>query len=470
MDLLSDTVDPNNLPLNPWWAYEKGIGRPSGGPPHPDPEVQCGLRYIDPDNVDLGINLSGNQCTTQAPSVNQGSGLNGELCRSSAENGVLAGHLNWFISTYTGKIEWQDYSGPEISVSHPTQHGDDDYNFTLAPDSGTGLTTSRPNWIGLEFDSDEVVDRIDKGWWNDFHKLVDTYDGTDGGAALSIKDDPAIAIGVMGLDSEHGAYTELHPVYGLAIRINTNNTPVTDDWVFLARNFGNEGYCSDGNLTVPELKTLSFFIPRAGASGDDPTNPTGFNELYSNSDDNSIAVSFVPGGAIISFDVGSPKDQTVYSGHVQFHWQLSPARGRPVSSPISGGKIPGPVARTVHLPAGPVKTHPIENEADAAELSNKVLNGFPPSVQATVDALLTRKALPAHAVAVHRVVRQSPPLIHKATPSYIRATKVSDPVSTAREAQLLKIYCDTYPGGKSASLTVRSCTRLSTRPQIPLRH
>jgi hypothetical protein len=175
------------------------------------------MRYDihDPDNVDLGINLIGNQCTTQSPSVNQGTGFSGELCRHAADPDVLAGHLNWFVSTYAGKIRWQDFSGTALAF------GDNDYNFVLFPDSGTGLTTSRPEWIGLEFYSDEVVDRIDKGWWNDFHKLVDTYDGPDGGAALSIADDPAIAIGVMGLDSEHGAYTELHPVYGLAIRINS---------------------------------------------------------------------------------------------------------------------------------------------------------------------------------------------------------------------------------------------------------
>jgi hypothetical protein len=48
MDLISDTVDPNNLPLNPWWAYEKGVGRPAGGPPHPNPVMQCGMTYMIP--------------------------------------------------------------------------------------------------------------------------------------------------------------------------------------------------------------------------------------------------------------------------------------------------------------------------------------------------------------------------------------------------------------------------------------
>jgi hypothetical protein len=468
MDLISDTVDPNNLPFNPWWAYEKGVGRPPGGPAHPDPDIQCGLRYIDPDNVDLGINLVGNQCTTQSPSVNQGKYLNGELCRHAAVDGVLAGHLNWFVSTYTGKIQWQDFSGSELNTGDLLNPGDDDYNFTLAPDSGTGLTVSRPAWIGLEFDSDEVVDRIDKGWWNDFHNTVNAYGGAGGGASLDIAYDPAIAIGVMGLDSEHGAYTELHPLYGLAIRINTDNAPATDDWVFLARNFGNEGYCSDGNLTVPELKTLSFFIPRANAIGDDPANPTALNELYSTNDNNSVALSFVPGGAIISFDVGNPRDQTVYSGHVQFHWQLSggPSKGSQVLPGVKNVHAAAPTsaaaAAKAHL--GVVKGAPV-NEADAAELSAKVLRGFPPAVQPAVNALLAKQPVVVHAVPVHRVVRAAPPLIHKAPPIYIRATNIPDPVRSAREAQLLKLYCDTYPGGKSANMTARSCARPVTKRQ-----
>ncbi len=474
MDLISDTVDPNNLPLNPWWAYEKGVGRPPGGTPHPDPDIQCGLTYIDPDNVDLGINLLGNQCTTQSPSVNQGTGLNGELCRHAAVDNVLAGHLNWFVSTYTGTIEWQDFSGSEFNTNDLLSPGDDDYNFTLAPDSGTGLTTSRPQWIGLEFNSDEVVDRINKGWWNDFHDLVNIYAGADGAAGQRIRDAPAIAIGLMGLDSEHGAYTELHPVYGLAIHLipnnapNENNVPNSDDWVFLARNFGNEGYCANGNLTVPELSTISFFIPRQNAVGDDPASPTALTELYSTTDKNSVAVNFVPGGAIISFDVGSPRDQTVYSGHVQFHWRLSTApdaRGQATrvrtnlqAARVSTGSLVGS-ARRVHVLPGATKVLPTFIDADAAELSAKVFGGFPPAVQPAVKALLAKNPVTAHAFPVHRIVRAPPSLNHRARPAYIRGTKVADPVRVAREAQLLKLYCDTYPGGKSPSLTVASCPR-----------
>jgi hypothetical protein len=482
MDLVSDTVDPNDLPLNPWWAYEKGVDHLPGDPQGPpDPDRQCGLRYIDPDNVDLGINLSGGHCTTQSPSVNQGTGLNGELCRHAAEDGVLAGHLNWFVSTYTGKIKWDDWSGT-FSPLHPTKSGDDDYNFFFLPDSGTGLTAARPESIGLEFDSDETVDRIDKGWWNDFHDQVKNNGGPDGAAAKSILNAPAIAIGLMGLDSEHGAYSELHPVYGLAIHIKSDAGHVgTDDWVFLARNYGNEGYCADGNMTVPQLTTLSFFIPRDNAIGEDPASPTLLNELYSTSDNNSVALSFVTGGAIISFNVGSPQDQTLYSGHVQFHWQLSGAAGRAASGiknenigelriPAVAGKSPGPGGHAIHLPAGPIRANPVVIAADASELSAKVLGGFPPSVLPAVNALLAKKAATAHAVQVRRVAASPRPRIHKARPSYIRATKVPDPAREARESQLLKLYCDTYPGGKSPYLTVRSCSRLTTRPrEVPFK-
>jgi hypothetical protein len=474
MDLLSDTVDPNGLPLNPWWAYERGVGRPAGGPLHPNPVRQCGMSYIDPDNVDEGIQLLGTQCTTQAPSVNQGEGLNGELCRNAADHDVLAGHLNWFISTYTGKIRWEGYSKPELNIDDPTKPGDDDYNFTLAPTLGTGLTATHPETIGLEFDSDEVVDRIDKGWWNDFHKLVDIYDRPGGAASQRIYDSPTIAIGVMGLDSEHGAYSELHPVYGLAMRVNQDAGHVgTDDWVFLARNFGNEGYCSQGILTAPDLTTLSFFIQRDNAIGDDPNSPTSLDELYSTSDDNSVAVNFVPGGAIISFDLGTPDKQAVYSGHVQFHWKLGTHANALTGIPYldvapraaaTVGKRPTRPRLPAHLPSGQIHEAPEMMDTDANELSTKVLNSFPAATQRTGNTLLVKKPAAVHAVKVRRVTRPAPPGVHKGTPRYIKARQVPDPARSERASQLLKIYCDTYPAGKSPFFTARSCTRVPVRP------
>ena len=478
MDLVSNMVDPNNLPLNPWWGYEKGedhlAGDPSGAP---DPGRQCGLRYIDPDNVDLGITLAGNHCTTQAPSVNQGTGFNGELCRSAAESGVLAGHLNWFVSTYTGRIRWDDWSGT-FRPTDPTGSGDDDYNFVLYPDSKSGLTAARPDWIGLEFDSDEVVDRIDKGWWNDFHNQVKANGGPQSAAGQSINDAPAIVIGLMGLDSEHGAYSELHPVYGLAIHLSTATSDATsDDWSFMARNFGNEGYCADGNMTVPQLSTLSFFIERPGAIGDDPANPTSLSDLYSSTDTNGVALSFVPGGAIITFTLGEPSKETVYSGHVIFHWKMQPARpgGTTVPTGVRLGRIGGPTTgapverMTLKRNQIFVNGVPTDIDVDAEGLKERVLEDFPAALKPQLDAAMTRTRAVPHAWAVHRVV--SPPQaggpaigLRKALPTYMRPVKVPDPKAAGQQAQMLRLFCEAYPGGVSPHVTVKPCGRAPLHP------
>ena len=49
-------------------------------------------------------------------------------------------------------------------------------------------------------------------------------------------------MGLYGLDAQHGYHAELHPLWGLAVRVATESN--TDTWVVFARNFGNEGGCS----------------------------------------------------------------------------------------------------------------------------------------------------------------------------------------------------------------------------------
>ena len=209
--------------------------------------------------------------------------------------------------------------------------------------------------------------------------------------------------------------------------------------------------------------------------------PTALDELYSTNDNNSVAVSFVPGGAIVTFDLGAPSDRTLYSGHVQFHWKLNATRGRVVGglnnqkvgglqTAVIPGKPAAPGGRVVHAPQGPIKINPVSGstDADAEELSGKVFGSFPANIQMQMNALLTKKPVTAHIVQVRRVAPAAHPLVHKAKPRYIRVTRVPDPAREAREQQLLKIYCDAYPGGKSPNLTVRSCARLTIKPrEIP---
>ena len=67
----------------------------------------------------------------------------------------------------------------------------------------------------------------------------------------------AIVVGLAGLDCEHGCGTELHPVYGLAIRVNDD--PSDDTWAIFVRNWGNEGYCSQEQHLLDTTR-LAFMI------------------------------------------------------------------------------------------------------------------------------------------------------------------------------------------------------------------
>jgi hypothetical protein len=63
--------------------------------------------------------------------------------------------------------------------------------MALTPDTRTGMTTDNPaagdsspgtglRAVGLEFDSDETVDHIDRGWWDTFTKPWTTRVGRPG--------------------------------------------------------------------------------------------------------------------------------------------------------------------------------------------------------------------------------------------------------------------------------------------------
>jgi hypothetical protein len=146
----------------------------------------------------------------------------------------------------------------------------------------------------------------------------------------------AIVIGLLGLDSEHGAYTELHPVYGLAIQVNDN--PNDDQWAVMVRNCGDEGFCSEYQTQLP-VESLAFFIPRANSNGASIKT----NEVYSNKD-STLSVETKPGGAVVTFSLGPPEQGTLIHGLLHISWQLS--GGHPV--PAGGHLLPA-----VEAPAAP---------------------------------------------------------------------------------------------------------------------
>ena len=54
-----------------------------------------------------------------------------------------------------------------------SQLGDDDYTLFLYPSNGGLLTSLHPEYIEVEFDSDEAIDHFGSQWWNTFHTEID---------------------------------------------------------------------------------------------------------------------------------------------------------------------------------------------------------------------------------------------------------------------------------------------------------
>jgi hypothetical protein len=109
----------------------------------------------------------------------------------------------------------------------------------------------------------------------------------------------AVVIGLVGLDSAHTVYSELHPVYAMAIEMNSD--PADNTWIVFARNTGNEGACAveDHPLTCPQgggdaLRRLTLLIPP-------PKGTTGVPTVVRNA--RTLFYSNTPGCAQLSYFV-----------------------------------------------------------------------------------------------------------------------------------------------------------------------
>lgn len=423
-DLVATQFDPTGVPMNPKWGWEQSAPTHHPTQPHPDPGTLCaGFPYVNSSDPSLGVTFGSPPCTQQSPSVNPPSpgSLNSYLCAGAAEPGHLHGHVNWWANTFSGTLQWDDHTDW-------TQKGDDDYNFKLTPATESGLTTQNPQTIGLEFDSDETVDHIDRGWWNDFHNAVDSNDGKTGGPAGAMIDGhESIVIGLMGLDSEHNAYSELHPVYGMAIHLN--NDPKDDQWALLVRNWGDEGYCSQDLMSIPTT-TLSFFLPRPFATG----GTANTDELYSNND-STISVLTKRGGALVTVDLGDPGQFTLVHGKIHFSWILGPGSPAAVAT-LAGslGTSHTSLVATQHKLEGPEAT------------SYKLFDALPSAKKAEVQAKLRKAPQAAYTRPVRRVaVIKVGPGHKQLRPLKTRALRKAQ-MDKLRTSALCEAYGGTLPG------------------------
>jgi len=331
-DIVADMVDANGLPLNPKWGWEANPasrkppfsnGKQFATDPHPDAAQVCdGFRYVNPDDSGGGIRLGTPPCTTQiGPNdIDVPGGINDRLCKLFGPGpGILSGHVNWWPATITGVIRWAGHiTGIQVDGNLHEHHGDDDYGFYLFPSNNSLMTLHRSDFIEAEMDSDETVDHFGSQWWNSFHAAVDSWspewDNANPLAPASqmINWKEAMITGLVNIDQEHG-HSELHPIYALAIRLNKDAND--DRWAIFARNWGNQGFCSQ-DQHYWNVSSVSIFIPEPVPASDYALLD---QDLFANK---SVTVQHgkVPGGIVIKFDLGAPENRAMVDGSLRIRW------------------------------------------------------------------------------------------------------------------------------------------------------
>jgi hypothetical protein len=271
-DLVWDTKNEtyDHLPLNPYWAFQ--IEHPEK---LPDFAKTCGAAFAGPSLLSLEAFDSklSQICTSQKTILDladpQSDWAGGPIpaqffgyCSTSTT--LMSGHLTWrSIVTYTGNISWQGWSGDPDFWNLGLADGD--YNLLLGPTNNAGLTdqnnfSNDEVGMGLEFKDTESLLYARGPWWRQLETAAQngtaqTPDGVNqtpddmftADASLVGSGLNGVVTGVIGIDGVHGAYSEVHPVF--AIAVNTSVTPsnsngVQQTWAFFIRNYGNGGGCS----------------------------------------------------------------------------------------------------------------------------------------------------------------------------------------------------------------------------------
>lgn len=341
MDLWWGAIDDNLFPLNPMWGAQ--VGRPGT---LPNAGNLCNYFNNADDKLSLGDN-----CTTQRPTVDEPSitanKLNYVICHMDGgqidhlPGDSVHGHVNWWPVSYTGKIYFEDFQDPFLgSWKMPFGTGDNDYDWALIRDDEAGVLSGNKfqyhnagkRGLTLEFDSREVIDHIDTPWWQSFHTAVDSHPAYHGDwtAAQSMVDGrDAIVIGLMGVDTKHTYHAELHPVFAMAIKVSEDAR--RERWAIFARNWGNEGGCSQDQHYLPG-DTVSIFFPNNG--GQDITIDTA-NTIFRGYQAPVIwgAKNYID-GLVVTFKLPRPEDHGMLFGEMELCKGVCGGSALLVASPV----------------------------------------------------------------------------------------------------------------------------------------
>lgn len=257
-DILSQGTDANGYLLNPVWVGQVY----TGGAVYSQPPFYYADCPTDPWKE---------PCTTWHPQkIDQG--WHRPECGAGAQSsfgGFGRGdyHRNWTEATYEGAATYDEFA-----------NDDNDINLKLNHWDNAGLTTWNRDGLQLEFDATETVAHFTTTWWKTFwnaaHREREKRDDDDASqqekqaaraAAVNLLKKPdgspidGIVIGTLGLDCVHSCGSEIHPVSALALHVKDD--PNDDVWAIFARNFGNEGYCSEGFLYRPQYNNTVITLP-----------------------------------------------------------------------------------------------------------------------------------------------------------------------------------------------------------------
>ena len=299
-------VDHNGLSRNPVWAAQNQTGQP------PDPCSFCPCDEEDGQSWNSAPN-----CTDTLPETSSST-----LC---------FGHWNWLPVEYEGTVTWAGHSN--------SVYDDDDYYLYIKRNDQALETAGSRDGVELEFDSDETVDYWDdtNTWWDDFHHNY--VDNNDEAAHGHIDGKFAIIVGLLGLDSQHGVHSELHPVYAMFVHVQDD--PTEDKWAFFVRNSGDEGFC--GNDDEPAYfsgRRLRVLIPHSG-----PPQSVGNNVwVYGDNEDEFNQQSWTfqntNEGLLLTFNLQDPSKKDGFVGDLTINWGgIIPARSpRPAQAATPGSK------------------------------------------------------------------------------------------------------------------------------------
>lgn len=320
-------VDGNGLPLNPIWAYQ--IDHPGQ---EPDFRGICQSAFPDAHTLNPGILAS--VCTTQSPSTDFAHAVS--VCDVKGPfntQQLFAGHLNWALATYAGRLYWDEDST------------DGDFNFDLLRPDRAGLTTlnSDPknamyDGLHLEFNERETIANFRSPFWVDF-RSNDGKHGSDALFSKAVNGRFAVITGLHGIDGVHGGHSESHPVFAMAIQLSSHlpaQGELEESWAIFLRNRGGEGQCSRMQhdwygLSDGSIGRNWYFLQLPWPAGAvDASIVAGPTEIWVN--DSRVRGPFItrdPNWLYLGFQMPGPDSGPELDGQITVRYRLAPGAHMP---------------------------------------------------------------------------------------------------------------------------------------------